>query len=253
MSALRFGTHQFESVGKIVPRLDSGGSILEYRRELKAGARPNHYASGPFCRFELPGAPAATGVYALTAAGVLKYIGECEDLARRFGPNGYGSIAARNCHHDGQSTNCKVNSLVLASLKAGEGVEVWFYRTARRKEVEGELLVLLKPPWNGRRQKVTGGEMKSQVSAGPNLTAGVFRAALEGEFHKAAQSGQTSLRVKSGDLHRSVGGYPGRNHRMPVCCQVMASAMAAGDNIVEKPPKGKGARLTIEYRLPRPG
>jgi 5-methylcytosine-specific restriction protein A len=48
-----------------------------------------------------------------------------------------------------------------------------------------------------------------------------------------------------------VGGYPGENHRMPVCCEVMRSTMAPGDQVVETPPSGKGAALTIRYRLPR--
>ena len=95
--------------------------------------------------------------------------------------------------------------------------------------------------------------MKSQGSAAHKLTADVFRDALEQELHKATEAGQRSLSIKAGDLHRSVGGFPGRNHRMPTCCQAMRSTMAAGDRIIESPPKGKGPRLTIEYRLPRPG
>jgi Family of unknown function (DUF6884) len=39
---------------------------------------------------------------------------------------------------------------------------------------------------------------------------------------------------------------------MPQCCAVMRSEMMTGDDIVEAPPSGQGARLTIVYELPRP-
>jgi hypothetical protein len=41
---------------------------------------------------------------------------------------------------------------------------------------------------------------------------------------------------------------------MPMCCEVMRDAFApdVGDAIVEEPPSGQGAILTIKYVLPRP-
>jgi 5-methylcytosine-specific restriction protein A len=59
--------------------------------------------------------------------------------------------------------------------------------------------------------------------------------------------------VTAGDLHRSVGGYPGQHHRMPVCCRAMRSALTQEDTILAQPPKGDGATLAISYRIPRPG
>jgi 5-methylcytosine-specific restriction protein A len=59
------------------------------------------------------------------------------------------------------------------------------------------------------------------------------------------------ITIKSGDLHRRVGGYPSHNHRMPVCCHVMRANMRSGDQILAAPPKGDGATLVIRYRLPR--
>lgn len=70
------------------------------------------------------------------------------------------------------------------------------------------------------------------------MRAQVFEAALATRLAQAQAAGRASLTVKSGDLHRDVGGYPGTNHRMPVCCQVMRAAMLAKDRIVEAPPKG---------------
>jgi 5-methylcytosine-specific restriction protein A len=82
-------------------------------------------------------------------------------------------------------------------------------------------------------------------------TALDFQKELEQIIRSAQQSGLHEVKVKSGDLHRRVGGYPSNNHRMPVCCQVMRAAMRPGDQILAAPPKGDGATLLIRYRLPR--
>jgi hypothetical protein len=57
--------------------------------------------------------------------------------------------------------------------------------------------------------------------------------------------------IQSGDLHSHIGGYPGQNHRMPVCCQAMRQEMKDYDTILMQPPKGGGANLVIRYKLPR--
>src|SRR3990172_6861918 len=118
------GGYKFRFVGVIEPVSDRAGKIVEYVHDLPAGVRPNRYARGPFCRFQLQGAGTGSGVYTIAVDDELKYVGECDDLAARFGPNGYGAIAARNCHSDGQATNCKANSLVLSAAKSGEVIGV---------------------------------------------------------------------------------------------------------------------------------
>lgn len=85
-----------------------------------------------------------------------------------------------------------------------------------------------------------------------NATAEAFRAAVLREFGVASGRGKSRVRIRAGDLHRTLAGYPGTGHRMPVCCSVMRSLMLPGDVVVESPAKGAGAKLTIEYRLPRP-
>jgi len=79
-----------------------------------------------------------------------------------------------------------------------------------------------------------------------------FRKELADLFSRALEDGKTSINVNSGELHRVLGGYPGPNHRMPVCCDAMYQEMRAGDQILNAPAKGKGASLTIRYLLPRP-
>ena len=84
-------------------------------------------------------------------------------------------------------------------------------------------------------------------------TAEEFRDKLYRFFNEAFREGQEGVEVNAGELHRRVGDYPGPNHRMPVCCEVMRAAYApdGGDIIVDEPPSGQGASLTIRYVLPR--
>jgi hypothetical protein len=84
-------------------------------------------------------------------------------------------------------------------------------------------------------------------------TAEEFREQLLEVFRVATQKRKSFVIVKAGRLHRAVGEYPNsKTHRMPVCCEVMRSAMHKGDVVVGEPPKGKGATLIIRYTLPRP-
>jgi len=78
-----------------------------------------------------------------------------------------------------------------------------------------------------------------------------FQAELNNVFASAQKEAKPFIDVRSGDLHGSVGGYPGRNHRMPLCCGVMKRNMKPGDEIVQQPPSGQGATLIIRFRLPR--
>ncbi len=82
-------------------------------------------------------------------------------------------------------------------------------------------------------------------------TAADFERELLRIFADATRRGQAWVEVEAGALHRAVGGYPGQNHRMPVCCGVMYRHQRAGDTLLHAPPKGKGATLRIRYTLPR--
>ena len=248
-----FGNYRFINVGSISPATDELGKIKEYSHKLPRGVRGNLHAGGPFCRFKLPAAPTLAGVYAITSAKELKYLGECESLDDRFGPGGYGHIAARNCHYDGQSTNCKVNALILKSVKSGERIDVWFFNTSQRKAIEAELLASHNPSWNGnRRGRVARKPTPRGRRREPVPSADDFRLALREKLRIAHRTNQSSLRVRSRDLHHEVGGYPGPNQRMPTCCGVMRTEMRKGDKVISEPPSGTGASLVIEYRIPRP-
>lgn len=85
------------------------------------------------------------------------------------------------------------------------------------------------------------------------LSTEEFREELKSQIARAAMSGAKFVDITSGNLHRAVGGYPGPggNHAMPSCCNAMYQAQRAGDVILSAPASGKGATLTIRYRLPR--
>ena len=78
-----------------------------------------------------------------------------------------------------------------------------------------------------------------------------FQTELERTFAQAREEGQDHVDIVSRELHRRVRGYPGRDHRMPVCCQVMMANVAPGDRVLRRPPSGQGASLAIRYRIPR--
>jgi hypothetical protein len=248
----KIGGYEFRLVAMIEPRRDAAGSVVTYTHSAPEGKRLNLYGRGPFCRFAFPRDWPYAGVYAITADEAVVYIGECENLSRRFGPQGYGHIARRNCLSDGQATNCKVNAHIAVVAAAGSRARVWFLQTDRRFEAERELVAEIKPPWNSRGSRHPTAAAPSRGGAIAMPTAEDFRRELHAIFTEGERSGASSVTVLAGDLHRRVGGYPGGHHRMPACCQVMRSVMVAGDAVADEPPSGKGASLAIQYRLPRP-
>ena len=79
-----------------------------------------------------------------------------------------------------------------------------------------------------------------------------FQQALAGFLFEAELDGRSQVDISAAQLHRAVGGYPGENHRLPICCSVMRTSMREGDSIVTSPPAGIGPTLTIRFLLPRP-
>ncbi|PRY65849.1 hypothetical protein BCL64_1272 [Halomonas ventosae] len=255
------GGFEFWLVGVLQLRRTAAGRLEEYTHDLGASVRTNPHAGGPFCSFSLPHAPRASGVYAIEVAGDLKYVGECENLASRFSATGYGQIAPRNCHSDGQSTNCKLNARILAAAKEGKTTAIWFHSTTKFKEVEKGIIRDLSPPWNGREPRGSRVTMRStrkdpdqhfpKPCEGSPPTTADFRKAISDLLQVASAEGKASISIEASELHRLVGGYPKPYNRMPMCCAAMRSAMEGNDRFIHQPPKGNGASLKIEYRFPR--
>ncbi|WP_147532283.1 HNH endonuclease [Bacillus marasmi] len=80
-------------------------------------------------------------------------------------------------------------------------------------------------------------------------TAEDFSKEIERLIAIARDEGKSFIELVSADIHKNVGGYPSRNHRMATCCTIMYSLMNSRDEIISAPPKGKGASLKIRYYL----
>ena len=83
------------------------------------------------------------------------------------------------------------------------------------------------------------------------VNAEKFRTVLNRLLDDVQPAGRPFLLMTAGELHRTVGRYPGPRHQIPNCCTVMKSEMGNGDAIIAAPPSGVGASLKIRYRLPR--
>lgn len=144
----------FRLVCNIEPERDTDGNIREFMPQARykgAGvARLNPHGAGPFCRFKIPREWQFAGVYAVTVNDGIKYIGECANLAVRWGLGQYGSIQPRNCYAGGQSTNCKLNRRILNARSEGYPVQLWFYRTDGYKSLEQKLRTTVRPEWNSQ-------------------------------------------------------------------------------------------------------
>ncbi len=107
----------------------------------------NKYGAGPFCKFKIPATYPHPGVYILTMAGEIRYIGETTNLSRRYNM-GYGTISPKNCYKGGQETNVRMNNLIYNAAVAGEVISLWFHRTTDFKQIEVALRYAHRAPWN---------------------------------------------------------------------------------------------------------
>ena len=151
--AIEWCQHRFLWTARIETEQNARGEPLEFmpqKRYCKAATtRLNAYGGGPFCRIRLTNLPSLPCVYAITVESDLVYVGTAEDLAERWGLTQYGSIQPRNCYVGGQSTKCKINHLVLVEARKRSCIDLWRHETAKRREIEAQLIRRLDPPWNG--------------------------------------------------------------------------------------------------------
>jgi len=76
-----------------------------------------------------------------------------------------------------------------------------------------------------------------------------FRQELQAQMGRATKGGLLDLMISSGELYRSLGGYPGSMHGMPLCCDAMQAEMKSGDILLVE--RTNGAGMTVRYLLPR--
>jgi hypothetical protein len=76
-----------------------------------------------------------------------------------------------------------------------------------------------------------------------------FRQGLQAQMDLASHGGLIDVLINSGELYRSLGGYPGSMHGMPNCCDAMEEEMKSGDVMLLERSNGSG--MTVRYLLPR--
>ncbi|MGD6778462.1 hypothetical protein ACQCT3_02635 [Sutcliffiella horikoshii] len=73
----------------------------------------------------------------------------------------------------------------------------------------------------------------------------------------ARDSGESSIDICSGTLHKMLGDHKGKDARMASCCRALYQSMKSGDEVIQLPSpkagntetKGYGSRLIIRYFL----
>lgn len=88
--------------------------------------------------------PVGPGVFALAEAGIVRYVGHAEHLARAFGPRGLGRASAKDCLDARRAEDCRLHRLILEAAAQGRVVDVYLLtdRSAVRR------------PWWRRREAV---------------------------------------------------------------------------------------------------
>jgi hypothetical protein len=81
------------------------------------------------------------------------------------------------------------------------------------------------------------------------VLADYFRQGLLTQMGRASSVGQMDILIKSRDLYRALGGYPGCTDGMPSCCDARQDEMKTGD-VVLLERTGAGF-MTVRYLLPR--
>jgi hypothetical protein len=76
-----------------------------------------------------------------------------------------------------------------------------------------------------------------------------FRQGLLAQMGRATHGGLIEVLINSGELYRSLGGYPGSKHGMPFCCDAMQAEMKSGDILILD--RSSAAGMTVRYLLPR--
>lgn len=135
--------YEFRFIQQLIPECENG-KVKEYAPQKEYPLNPN--GAGTFCRFSIC-APSVSGVYLWVAAGEIIYIGETVNLAQRFNV-GYGYISPENCYAGGQSTNCKMNKVVMEYYKKGESIDLYFLQTKDYKQIELALLRQIHTKYN---------------------------------------------------------------------------------------------------------
>lgn len=259
--------YDFEYVQDLEPVLNRDGTIKEFSPQEKYTKKEqstlNKYGEGTFCKFSIhPKWSGVSGVYAFFIDDNLVYIGQALDFLQRFN-SGYGNISARCCFVGGQSTNCKINKVVMNSVKEGKTVSIYFHITNNYHHAEKELIQYYNPKYNTALRsdtnedkvfllnkktknirKIKNTETNTRKSKNPSIDE--VREYIQKKLTNGKLSGLSELIIQSGEIHREL--Y--MDSALPTVCNAMRTLNADFKyDIIEQPPKGNGSRLVFKYKL----
>ncbi|MBN1274249.1 MAG: GIY-YIG nuclease family protein [Candidatus Aminicenantes bacterium] len=177
----------FYFVYEIKTKLNENDEIKEYFPQKQyqnwQNAKIHKYGRGPFCRFSIPKEyQKRSGVYLLVKDNIPIYVGECEDLTRRYNI-GYGLISPRSCYEGGQQTNCRINNLILEAKKKGERMDLFFVESENRFALEDKWIYEFRPNWNLAKMGIS----RPAVSR-----RGLRKGEIKPNLHKGARSSKYS-------------------------------------------------------------
>lgn len=142
----------FQFIQQLQPQRDANGQILKFYPQGAYDNKDNlpllDDGNGPFCKFTIE-AGNWPGVYLWVEWNTVIYIGETKNLGNRFN-TGYGQISPRNCFVGGQSTNCRMNQVVLEHTEKGRCIDLYFLETQNHKQIELELLSRIESRYNNK-------------------------------------------------------------------------------------------------------
>ncbi|KKB53192.1 hypothetical protein HMPREF1212_01355 [Parabacteroides sp. HGS0025] len=280
--------YEFKFIQNLSPEANENGDIIEFRpQELftKKDIIPLHkHGSGTFCHFSIDKKwNGLSGVYAFYIDDQMIYIGKCQDLGNRFN-QGYGCISPKNCFQGGQSTNCKLNKVILEAIKKQQTVTVYFHETPNFSVIESDLINYYHPMYNIQipnkvsmnnknniinktpmliRIKEIIGYIKKyickdkyiksqniikkpQAKKTKNASVENVREYIRNSINKAKNSGESEIKLKSGDIHKELK----MNNAMPTVCNAMKTlGYEYSFEIQQQPPKGYGSNLIIMYKI----
>lgn len=139
----KYNTHFDTKIGDFLMYLKNNNDNF-YRNFL------NPYGDERYCKFVVSDEEVINkkGIYLYRLGKEIVYIGRCRDSFKKRFNQGYGSIDPKNCYLDGQSTNCRINSLINRN---GNYIEVFVAFITSDSEIENNEIRLirnLKPKWN---------------------------------------------------------------------------------------------------------
>jgi len=110
----------------------------------------NPYGDEVYCSFKIadPSVVQSRGVYIYAVEDRIRYVGRCLDNFGKRINQGYGRIHPKNCYLDGQSTNCRLNSLIAKHRDVVRFYVCILDDVSEIKLLESEILKSLSPEWN---------------------------------------------------------------------------------------------------------